>query len=203
MERGSSPTFFQEKMEEKMLQSSRSHPSRESCPERPASSPAGKAWCKLTFSLLTLTPCPYACSILLVNCTKRFVLKCSFPIALCSPLCHPHWDGNHPRAGPACCTRASGVSSGTAREHNCKTRSEQYQKQQRAPYGKDGATAHICACLFAPLLDIQVELGWESHFLWKQRGFLCYPSQCRQPQGFVLEPYQPPRLGEQSQGFPG
>lgn len=47
-----------------------------------------------------------------------------------------------------CSTRASGVSSGTAQKHNCKTHSEQYQKLQRAPYGKYGATAHICACLF-------------------------------------------------------
>lgn len=35
--------LFQEKMEEKMLQSSRSHPSRDSCTGRIASSPAGEA----------------------------------------------------------------------------------------------------------------------------------------------------------------
>lgn len=76
------------------------------------------------------------------------MLKYFFPIALSSFLCHPYWDGNHSRAEPVCYTRASGFSSGTAQKHNSKTYSEQYQKLQRAPYGKYGATAHICACLF-------------------------------------------------------
>lgn len=105
------------------------------------------AWCSPIFSF----PQPYSMSLfpfLPVNCTRKLCWTVFCLLHLPSPLCHPYWDGNHPRAGPVFCTKASGVSLGTAQKHNCKTHSEQYQKLQRAPYGKYGATAHICACLF-------------------------------------------------------
>lgn len=106
------------------------------------------AWCKPTFSF----PHPYSIVLIpihsclwaaLKDCAEVFLSYCTF-----LPLCHPNRDGNHSRAEPVCYTRASGVSSGTAQKHSSKTYSEQYQKLQRAPYGKYGATAHSCACLF-------------------------------------------------------
>lgn len=193
MERGSSPTLFQEKMEEKMYQSSRSHPSRDSCTGRSASFPIGKAsWWQLDANppspSLTLTPCPYAHSFLLVNCSKRLCWSVSFLLHFSPPSAIPIEMGTIPGQGLSAAPRPVGspqeqLKSTTAKPTLYQNNTRNYKE---LPMGSLEPLHIFVLVCFGPLLDIQEELGWESHFLWKQRGFLCYPSQCTQPQGFVL-----------------
>lgn len=131
-----------------------------------------------------------------MNCTKKLCSSVPFLLHFPPSCAIPIEMGTIPGQG-------QWASSGTAQKHHCKTHSEQYQKLQRAPYGKYGATAHICACLFWSFVRHPggARLG-EPLFVQAKRLPLL-PLPCRQPQGFVLEAYQPPRAGEQPHGFPG
>lgn len=100
-------------------------------------------------------------------------------------------------------SRASGVSSGTAQKHHCKTHSEQYQTLQRAPYGKYGAAAHICACLFWSFVRHPggARLGEPLFVQAKRLPLLPLPVQAAP--GLCSGGLSAPRPGEQSHGFPG
>lgn len=179
MERGTLPTFFQEKMEEKMLQSSRSHPSRESCTGRSASFPAGKAsWLDANLPSPTLTPCPYAHSFLLVNCTKRLCWSVSFLLHFHPPCAIPIEMGTIPGQGLSAAPGQVGSPQEQLRSTTVKPTLNNTRNYKELPMGSMEPLHIFVLVCFGPLLDIQVELSWESHFLWKQRGFLCYPSQC-------------------------
>lgn len=150
-----------------------------------------------------LLHCPYSHSLLPVSCSKRLCWSISFLLHFPPPCAIPTKMGTIPGQSLSATPGPVGSPQEQPKSTAPKPTLNNTRNYKELPMGSMEPLHIVVLVCFSPLLDMQVELGWDSHFLWKQRGFLCYPSQCTKPQGFVLEAYQPRRLREQSHRFPG